>query len=124
MRAAAVGGSGADLLVGRASTRASYQSALSKRVSPPVKWPYRKVIFWSALFFLCGGWLVFYVNTLTKNGTTVISPALTEYAVIAGVGFASLLYLVLKHNLSVYPKQFAEWDHSFICQRCGTVSKS
>ena len=123
MRAAVVGGSGADLIVGRASTRASHQSALSKKLRPPLKWSYRKVMFWSVLVFLCGGWLVFYVNTVGKNATTVISPALTGYAVIAAIVFAFMVALVVRHNISVYPKRFAEWDRSFICERCGALFK-
>jgi hypothetical protein len=124
IRAAVVGGGGADLILGRASTRGTHQSVLSKKLKPPVKWSYRKVILWSALLFLCVGWLVFYVNTITKDASTVSSPALTAYGVIAGVIFAFILALVVRHNLSVYPKRFASWDHSFICQRCGTVSEN
>lgn len=122
MRAAVVGGSGADLIVGRASTRASHQSALSKRLNPPVRWSYRKLVFWSVVVFVCGGWLVFYVNTLSKNATTVTSPALTGYALTGAVVFAVVLAFVVRHNHSVYPKRFAEWDDSFICQRCGSVN--
>ena len=108
--------------MGEASTHASHQSALSKRLTPPVKWSYRKVIFWSALVVLCGGWLVFYVNTITGSATTVMSPALAGYALVASVVFVFVV-LVMRHNLSVYPKRFAEWERSFICQRCGTISK-
>jgi hypothetical protein len=122
MRAAVIGGSGADLLVGRASTHGSHESALAKRLRPPLKWSYRKMVFWSALFCLCGGWLVFYVNTIMKNTTTVTSPALITYGLIAGVVFVSLLMLVIRHNQSVYPRQFGEWERSFICQRCGTIA--
>lgn len=124
VRAAVVGGGGADLVFGRASTRASHQSALSNKLSPPAKWSYRKLIFWSALVFLCGGWLVFYINTISKNATTVSSPALTGYALIGAVALAVLLAFVVRHNRSVYPKRFAEWDRSFICMRCGSVSDS
>src|SRR6516164_8732505 len=123
MRAAVVGGSGADLIVGRASTRASHQSALSKRLNPPVKWSYRKLIFWSVLVFLCGAWLVFYVNSITKNASTVSSPTLMAYAVIAAVIFAFPFAVVVRRNVSVYPKRFTKWDRSYICQRCGTVSE-
>jgi hypothetical protein len=35
-----------------------------------------------------------------------------------------MLLLVVRHNHSVYPRRFAEWDRSFICQRCGTVRQS
>ena len=49
LRAVAVGGGDPDLVVGRATTRGSQQSALSKKLTPPVKWSYRKLIFWSAI---------------------------------------------------------------------------
>src|SRR6266404_208014 len=67
LSAALVGGSGPDLLVGRATTQASHQSALSKQLSPPVKWSYLKVGSCSVLAFLCIAWLVFYVNTVATN---------------------------------------------------------
>src|SRR2546426_9141856 len=66
-RAAVVGGNGPDLVVGRATTRGSHQSALSKRLSPPAKWSYLKVVFWSGLVYLGVGWLVFYINIVTTN---------------------------------------------------------
>src|SRR6266436_5655034 len=71
LRAAVVGGNGPDIVVGRATTRGSQQSALSKELSPPVKWSHLKVIFWSVLVFLCVGWIVFYANIVTTNATTV-----------------------------------------------------
>src|SRR5712664_1650101 len=79
LRAVVVGGGGPDLVVGRATTRGTEQSALSKKLTPPVKWSYLKVIGWSVLVFLCAGWLVFYVNTITKNATTVSSTPLTLF---------------------------------------------
>jgi hypothetical protein len=89
-----------------------------------VKWSYRKLTFWSLVVFLCGGWVAFYVSTITQNATTVISPALTAYAVIAAAVFAFAVVLVVRHNFSAYSKRSAEWDRSFICQRCGTISKT
>src|SRR5258708_5548046 len=123
LRAAVVGGNGPDLVVGRANTQASHQSALSKRLSPPAKWSYLKVGSWSVLAFLCLGWLVFYVNTVTTNSSTVSSIPLTLFALISGAIFALLMFLVWKHNHSAYETRYAEWDGSFICGRCGTVSR-
>jgi len=123
LRAVAVGGGGPDLVVGRATTRGSQQSALSKKLTPPVKWSYLKVIGWSVLVFLSAGWLVFYVNTVTTNATTVSSAPLTLFALISGAIFALLLFLVWRHNHSIYRTQYAQWDQSFICERCGTVSQ-
>src|SRR5260370_39117107 len=119
LSAALVGGNGPDLMVGRANTQASNQSALSKRLSPPVKWSYLKVGSWSVLAFLCMGWLVFYVNTVTTNATTVSSIPLTLFALISGVIFALLMFLVWKHNHSPYETRYAEWDGSLICGRRG-----
>jgi hypothetical protein len=123
LRAAVVGGSGPDLIVGRSTTRASNQSALSKQLSPPVKWSHLKVVGWSVLLFVCIGWLVFYVNTVTTNATTVSSAPLTFFALISGAIFALLLFLAWRHNHSIYQTRYAQWDKSFICERCGTVSQ-
>src|SRR5258708_38430764 len=101
LRAVVVGGGGPDLVVGRATTRGTEQSALSKKLTPPVKWSYLKVIGWSVLVFLCAGWLVFYVNTVTTNATSVSSIPLTVFALISGAIFALLLFLVWRRNHSI-----------------------
>jgi hypothetical protein len=123
LSAALVGSNGPDLVVGRATTQSSEQSALSKRLSPPTKWSYLKVGSWSFLAFLCVGWLVFYVNTVTTNSSTVSSPPLTFFALISALIFALLLFVVWRHNHATYQRRFAEWDRSFICSRCGAVSE-
>ena len=123
LSAALVGGNGPDLVVGRATTQAPQQSALSKQLSPPAKWSYLKVGSWSFLTFLCVGWLVFYANTLMTNSSTVSSAPLTLFALISVAAFALLLVFVWRHNHSTYQKRFAEWDRSFICSRCGAVNK-
>ena len=123
LRAVAVGSGGPDLVVGRATTRGTEKSALSKKLTPPVKWSYLKVIGWSVLVFLFAGWLVFYVNTVTTNATRVLSAPLTAFALISGAVFVLLLFVVWKHNHSNYQTQYAQWDKSFICERCGTVSQ-
>lgn len=123
LSAALVGASGTDLVVGGATTQASHKTALSKHLSPPAKWSYLKVGSWFVLGFLCVGWLVFYVNTVTTNSSTVSSVPLTLFTLISAPSFVFLLFLVWKHNNSTYKKRFAEWDSSFICSRCGSVSQ-
>src|SRR5260370_18732845 len=123
LRGAEVGGNGPDLIVGRATTRASNQSALSKQLSPPVKWSYVKVVFRSLLAFLCVGWIVFYVNTVATNSSTVWSLPLTFFTLISTAGFALLLFLAWRHNHATYAQEYARWDRAFICQRCGAVSQ-
>ena len=122
LSAAVVGGNGPDLIVGQSTTRASNQSAFSKQLSPPVKWSYVKVVVRSFLVFLSVGWIVFYVNTVATNSSTVWSLPLTFFTLISAAGFALLLFLVWRHNHSTYAKEYARWDRAFICQRCGAVS--
>src|SRR6266404_673035 len=91
---AVVAGSGEpDLVVGRATTRCTEQSALSKKLTPPLKWSYLKVIGWSVLLFVGVGWLVFYVNTVTAKATTVSSAPLTAFALISSSMFVLLLFV-------------------------------
>lgn len=123
LRAVGAGCGGPDLVVGRATKHGTQQSALSKKLTPPVKWSYLKVIGWSVLVFVCVGWLVFYINTVTTNATTVSSVPLTLFALIYGAIFGLLLFLVWRHNHSSYQTQYARWDKSFICERCGAVSQ-
>jgi len=122
LSAALVGGNGPDLVVGRATTRGTNQSALSKKLTPPGKWSYPKVIGWSVLVFVCVGWLVFYVNTVTTSARTVSSFPLTFFTLISAAIFAFLLLFVWRHNHSTYKQRYAQWDGSFLCERCGAIS--
>jgi hypothetical protein len=123
LSAALVGGNGPDLVLGRATTKATHQSAFSKELSPPAKWSYVKVGSWSVLAFLCIGWLVFYINAVTTNSSTVLSVPLTAFGLVSCGIFVLLLFLVWKHNRFTYQRQYAEWDRSFVCQRCGTITE-
>ena len=122
VRAAVIGGSGPDLVLGRASTHASHQSALSKELSPPAKWSYLKVGSWSVLAFLCASWLIFYVNAVTTNTPTVLSTPLTLFSLVAAAIFSFLLFLVWRHNQVIYARKYEEWNRSVICQRCGSIN--
>ena len=123
IRAVVVGSEGPDLVVGRATTKGTQQTDISKALIPPKKWSYGKLFGWSILVFLSVGWIVFYVNTITKNSSTVSSLPLTIYTVLCVGVFILLLVLFWRHNHSTYETQHALWSRSFICKRCGAVSQ-
>jgi hypothetical protein len=123
LRGVVVGSDGPDVVVGRATTKGMQQTDISKALTPPKKWSYLRLFGWSALVFLSVGWVVFYVNTITKNSSSVSSFPLTIYALVSAGVFVALFLVYSKHNQSTYPRQFAKWDRSFICERCGTVSQ-
>jgi hypothetical protein len=121
--AVVVGGQGPDFVIGKATTRGFHQPVLSKRLSPPVKWSYRKLILWWALLFLSIGWIVFCVNTGTKNSSAVLSPPLTLFTSLSAATFLLLLVLFRRHSQSAYKRRYSQWARSFLCQRCGTVTE-
>jgi hypothetical protein len=114
-----VGGHGPDLFIAKATTRGFHQSVLSKQLNPPVKWSYRKLILWWALVFLSIGWIVFYINTGTKNSSAVLSPPLTLFALLSAATFLLLLVLFWRHNQATYKRRYSQWAGSFLCERCG-----
>ena len=73
--------------------------------------------------FLSIGWIVFYMNTITKNSAAVLSPALTLFALLSAATFLLLLVLFWRHNQSTYKRRYRQWERSFLCQRCGTVTE-
>jgi hypothetical protein len=123
LRGVVVGSDGPDVVVGRATTKGTQQTEISKALTPPKKWSYGKFLGWSLLLFLSVGWIVFYVNNITKNASSVSWVPLTIYAVLSIGVFVAVVLVYWKHNHSAYPRQFGQWDRSFICQRCGTVSQ-
>ena len=114
-------GGGPGVLVGRATTRGSQQSALSKRLSPPSKWSYAKLVLWSVVVTLIA--LVLYVQHVMSSPVPASSLPVKLYVVFAPVVLFLLLGIVWRHNHSTYRQKYAEWDESFICERCGTVSQ-
>ena len=79
---------------------------------------YRKLILWWALGFLSIGWIVFYINTGTKNSSAVLWPPLILFSALSAVTFLLLLVLFWRHNQSVYKRLYSQWERSFLCQRC------
>jgi hypothetical protein len=103
IRGVVVGSDGPDVVVGRATTKGIQQTEISKMLSPPKKWSYLKLLGWSVLVFLSFGWVVFYVNAITKNSLTVSSVPVTIYAVLSASVFVVLFLAYWKHNESTYP---------------------
>ena len=88
-----------------------------------MKWSYRKLILWSVVVFLSIGWILFYVNTLTKKSAAVLSPSLILFSGLSTITFLLLLVLFWRHNQSAYKRRYPQWERSFLCQRCGAVTE-
>jgi len=73
--------------------------------------------------FLSIGWIVSYVNSITKNSVAVLSPPVTLFALLSAAKFLLLLVLFWKHNQTTYKRRYSQWERSFPCQRCGTLTE-
>jgi hypothetical protein len=123
LRGVVVGSDGPDVVVGRATTKGTQQTEISKALAPPTKWSYLKLIGRSVLVFVSVGWIVFYGNTITKNSSAVSSIPLMINAELSAGLFVVLFLLYFTRNNLTYPSQYAHWNRSFICERCGTISQ-
>lgn len=115
------GEGGPDLAVGRAATRGIQQTELSRTHKPPVKWSYRRLIFRAmALTFVA---LAAYIVFVASGTPPVSTLPLKLYVFLAPVVFLVLAFAVWRHNHLRFPREYAQWNRSFICQRCGAVSQ-
>src|SRR5215469_1102226 len=71
---------------------------------------FRKLILWWALVFLSMSWIVFYINTITKNSAAVLSPPLNLFALLSAATFLLLLVLFWRHNQSAYKRRYSQWE--------------
>jgi hypothetical protein len=120
-RGMVVGDGGPDVVIGTATTRGVQQSDLSKRLSPPTRWSYGKVILWSAIVSIVA--LVIYVRSVMSHPGPASSLPVTLYAVVFPIVLAAILVVTWRHNHSTYSREYAEWTRSFVCERCGNVSQ-
>ena len=120
LRAFLFGNEGPSLIVGKAVTQGVHWTHLSKVLSPPRKWSYARLIlgFLVATFAALFAYVIF-VASSPPPGSTL---PLKMYVFLAPVVFLVLAFAVWRHNHLTFPREYARWDRSFICQRCGTVS--
>lgn len=109
------------VFMGRARTRGSQQTELSRRLRPPVKWSYLKLIFWATCvsFFL----LLFYIHVVMGSSSKASALPVMVYAVVCPSVVATLAVVFWRHNRSAYREEHQRWNRSFLCQRCGTISE-
>jgi hypothetical protein len=115
-----VGASGASIITGTSVRRGTHQTDLSRSLHPPAKWSFAKLFLGS---FVATCLVLFaYVVFASASEPPVSTLPVKLYVFLAPVAFLVLFAAFWRHNHLVYPRQYAEWDRSFLCQRCGSVS--
>lgn len=123
LRAIAVGTDGPDMILGRATTRGTQQTEFSKTLTPPKKWSYRKLLRYSVFGFVVGAWIIVPVHATMTQSRAVISLPLLAFAGLCFGLVVVLSFAFWKHNCSIYASEYARWNRSFVCNRCGAVSE-
>ena len=65
--------------------------------------------------------LVAYANHVMASPPPVSVLPVQIYAVLFSGVFVFLFILFWRHNRSTYPRRYAQWNRSFICERCGAT---
>ena len=113
-------GGGPTPFIGRGTSRGVQQTELSRIVRPPAKWSYVRLVLRSILVTIAA--IVSYVVYVAASTPPVSTMPMKLYVFGAPVVFVFLAFSVWLHNRVEYPRQFARWERSFVCQRCGAVS--
>jgi len=120
LRGLLFGSDGPEVIVGKAVTQGVHQTQLSRRLRPPMKWSYLKLLGWTAAISFTV--LIVYIHSVMESFRKVSAlPAVAGMFVVA-TGFLLALFVVWRHNHLAYPRRYAEWNDSWLCQRCGGVS--
>lgn len=113
-------GTGADLVLGHARTKAEIQTRLSNKVSPPRKWSYWKTVVAGLVGLMVLEFCLGYAHTFLGYGGNI-----RQQLDWLGWSYLGLLVfalgLVVWYNWRVFPRRYRAWDHSFMCRRCGHV---
>lgn len=109
------GGPGPAILTGTSVKQGILQSELSTSLNPPSKWSYAKLIV-GAFFITCLA-LFAYIVFASASAPPVSTLPVKLYVFLAPLAFLFLVAIFWRHNYLVYPRQYAEWDRSFLCQR-------
>ena len=121
LRAFLFGNEGPSLIVGKAVTQGVHWTQLSKVLSPPRRWSYARLILGTLVVTLTA--LFAYVVFVASSPPPVSTLPMKMYVFLAPVVFLVLAFGVWRHNHLTLPREYAQWDRSFICQRCGAVSQ-
>jgi rubredoxin len=113
-------GDDANVIVGTAVTNGIAQTELFKRLRPPQKWSYGKLILRAGLAFLAS--LVILIRFVMASSAPVSSVGIVIFGAIGLGTFVAMSVLIWGHNHLVYPTQHAEWNDSWVCPRCGGVT--
>ena len=120
LRAFLFGNEGPSLVFGKAVTQGVHWTQLSNLLSPPRKRSYVKLILGFLAVTLTA--LFAYIVFVSSSSPPVSTFPMKMYVFLAPVVFLALVFSFWRHNHLKFPQEYARWDRSFICQRCGAVS--
>jgi hypothetical protein len=121
LRALLFGEDGPNVIAGAAVTNGMQQTDLARRLRPPEKWSYGKLLLWVGIVSVLS--LIFFTHTVMSSLSVVSALPVVVFGVIAAVVLLASMAVIWRHNQLVYPRACDQWGRSFVCQRCGAVSR-
>ena len=115
------GDEGPNVVVGTSVSNGTYQTEMSKRLRPPKKWSYGKLLLWAGILSVIS--LIFYTNTVMSSSSIASVLPVVMFGVIGTVVLLASVAVIWRHNQLVYPRACDRWERSFVCERCGAISQ-
>jgi hypothetical protein len=114
------GTGGGDLAFGRFRTKGGVQTALSRKVAPPAKMSYWKILRWSFVGLFILVFSIGYTDTFLLRGRSFqLQFGWILYPYLWTVLF--ILCFAFWCNRRVVPRRYRLWDRSFMCCSCGHI---
>jgi hypothetical protein len=103
------------------------QSYAARTAAPPRPRGYvQAVLRWGPLILFLSGWtIVSFRSVLELPRPTMyrvdLAAALLLLEVVSFVGLAFSFRKIAQYNREVYPRLLRNWEHTYICKRCGKL---
>ena len=113
------GNDGPSFVTGATASKGTHQTHLSSLLTPPERCSYLRLLLRFGVAAFLG--FVACVIFVIVSTPPVSSVPIKLMVFVAPIAFCVCGLLAWRHNNLVYPVQFARWNHSFLCEKCGAV---
>ena len=117
-----LGTGGMGLWAGRSETSGTFQSHLSARLNPPMKWSYWKTTAWWFAGFLVLWFVAIAAMPASPRRVHEYSQSCGWIAAGYAGALALLWFFIWRYNHRVFPIRRKRWERSFMCRRCGNAN--
>ena len=103
------------------------QSYSAQAVTPPRPRGYlMPLVLWGPAIFILLVWTIVGLSSILEHPTTTALRAnnVAAFLLLAAVSLAGMVFSfrrIARYNREIYPRLYWNWEHTYICKRCGKL---